>query len=316
MVSNYIGFKLKMYLGFLVFGVIFITILFTIEHILYRYVSYAFLIFNIVILLLFTIAQWLAAPYIISAASRLREITDDKSYADIVSIAKRVAKMNNIEDLRVYIADVDFPNAFAFGNILSGNRVAITKPLLYMLKDNEIEAVLGHEVGHLRNRDVELMLALSLIPSFVYYIALSLLFSDYRYNYQLVLGFALIVVSFLLNIPLLYVNRLRESYEDLNSVKTVKDPDGLEMALAKIELYVNKGRSSSDRDYAIRSLTNMLMFNGDKESDESEIRDPRDLIEYWKQYKVRFHEDLFDDHPHPARRIQLIENAKRDLPKR
>jgi Heat shock protein. Metallo peptidase. MEROPS family M48B len=88
-----------------------------------------------------------------------------------------VAEANGIKTPKVYIADAPFPNAFAYGSPIAGKRVAITTPLLKILNKDEVKAVLGHELGHLRHRDVEFLMFIGLIPALIYWLGYSLWFS-------------------------------------------------------------------------------------------------------------------------------------------
>ncbi len=69
------------------------------------------------------------------------------------------------------LAQVPVPNAFAYGSPLTGSRVAVTPGLLTALNTDEVEAVLGHELGHLSHKDVQVMMAVSALPSVFMYLA-------------------------------------------------------------------------------------------------------------------------------------------------
>jgi heat shock protein HtpX len=71
---------------------------------------------------------------------------------------------------KAYVAEIDIPNAFAFGSPLTGPMVAVTRRLAESLPREEVEAVIGHELGHIRHRDVAFMMAVSIIPAIIYYI--------------------------------------------------------------------------------------------------------------------------------------------------
>jgi heat shock protein HtpX len=66
---------------------------------------------------------------------------------------------------RVAISDIPAPNAFAMGRSPKHATVCVTTGLLQLLERNELEAVLAHEVGHIRNRDVALMTMASFFAS-------------------------------------------------------------------------------------------------------------------------------------------------------
>ncbi len=75
------------------------------------------------------------------------------------------------------LSQIPLPNAFAYGSPLTGSRVAVTQGLLTHLDEGEVEAVLGHELGHLKHRDVQVMMVVSFLPALFYYIGYSMMLS-------------------------------------------------------------------------------------------------------------------------------------------
>jgi len=67
------------------------------------------------------------------------------------------------------------PNAFAYGNILFGRYVAVSNTLLELMSREELEAVIGHELGHHKHRDNAVMLFMGLIPSVLYFLGVTLI---------------------------------------------------------------------------------------------------------------------------------------------
>lgn len=67
----------------------------------------------------------------------------------------------------LYVSAMDKPNAFAFGSgILGDHSLAVTKELLKLLNDDELQAVLAHECGHLRAHDTTLMMLVSILLTY------------------------------------------------------------------------------------------------------------------------------------------------------
>ncbi|WP_243680396.1 zinc metalloprotease HtpX [Vulcanisaeta souniana] len=217
------------------------------------------------------------------------------------------------------MADVPFPpNAFAYGSPIAGKRVAITLPLLKILKPGELKAVLGHEIGHLRHRDVEVLMAIGLLPTVIYWLGWSLWWgggwwgggwSEGRNNnggLLLLIGLVLLAVSFLFQLFVLYINRLREAYADINGALTVENgAHNLQRALAKITLYTDPSVVRKTTNGTLRMLFFAPPVNVNVEYIE---RNVDDLIEYWRHYKPSVWEELLMSHPHPARRIQLLDS--------
>ncbi|QIW25127.1 zinc metalloprotease HtpX [Sulfolobus sp. S-194] len=276
----------------------------------------------LVFVTIFTILQWLFGPALIKSIYHLTEVDPtDPQYGWVYNLVHEVAMYNRIETPKVYIANVPFPNAFAFESPIYGKNMAITLPLLRMLTPEEVKAVIGHEIGHLRHKDTELLLAVGLIPTLLYWIGYGLWWGGIlggagggRNNNSGILfliGIALIAFSFLFNLFVLFLNRMREAYADVNSAITV--PNGaknLQTALAKIVL-------STDPDIIERykkkygQIGSMLLFSGFQINEDIPAYKVQELVEYWRSIRVSPFADIFSDHPHPAKRIQLLEKLTR-----
>jgi len=267
---------------------------------------------------IFTILQWLFGPALIKSIYHLTEVDPtDPQYGWVYNLVQEVAMYNRMNTPKVYIANVPFPNAFAFESPIYGKNMAITLPLLRMLTPEEVKAVIGHEIGHLRHKDTELLLAVGLIPTLLYWIGYGLWWGGLlggggggrndNSGILFLIGIALIAFSFLFNLFVLFLNRMREAYADVNSAITV--PNGaknLQTALAKIVL-------STDPDIIERykkkygQIGSMLLFSGFQINEDIPAYKVQELVEYWRNIKVSPFADIFSDHPHPAKRIQLLE---------
>lgn len=191
-----------------------------------------------ILVVAFNIFQWLISPYIIDALYSVREISEHenpKLHATIDSLSKK----SGIRKPRVMVAQIPIPNAFAYGSPIAGSRVAITTGLLDALEYEEVEAVIGHELGHLKHRDVQIMMFVSILPAILYYIGFSFMMSSMydrrREGGGALLGIGFMIFSWILNIFILYLSRLREYYADRHSISIVEDgPRKLSEGLAKI----------------------------------------------------------------------------------
>ncbi|WP_297025868.1 zinc metalloprotease HtpX [Thermoplasma sp.] len=274
----------------------------------------ALLIILLPIFIIMDVLQWLFGPYIIGTVYKTHKLQPtDAEYTMLSSIVADVARNNNVRTPEIYIAEVDIPNAFAYGSPLAGRRIAVTRGLLRILDPEEIKAVIGHEMGHLRHKDVEMLLAIGLIPTIIFYFGYTLIFSGERSRNAggiLVLALVAMAASFLFRFLILAFNRMRESYADVNSALTVDGgAEKLQTALAKIVAatgrtghYFRRRRNSPSS-----SMTEMLFFSN---PNESVNEDYRKLIEEWKNARVSVFADFFSDHPHPAKRIQRLEKLK------
>ncbi len=264
----------------------------------------------LIVVLAMDILQYLFSPYIIGKLYHLKKVNpSDPALSWLYASLQQVCVYNSQKVPTLFIAQTPMPNAFAYGSILSGRRMAITQGLLNILNRDEIEAVMGHEIGHLKHHDVALLLAIGLIPTIIFYFGYSMLFGGGRRggNGSIILvAIVVMAVSFVFNLMILGVNRLRESYADVNSAQTIPGAStNLQTALAKI---VSTTPPRRTRKKTLSSSTgSMLMFSG---IDQGLREEHRRLLEEWKTAKIKLRHSIFSDHPHPAKRIQLLEKMK------
>jgi len=193
-----------------------------------------------VLVVAFNILQWLISPYIIDALYRTRALPENEN-PKLHETVENLSRKSGIKKPRLMLAQIPIPNAFAYGSPIAGNRVAVTSGLLKTLENEEVEAVIGHELGHLKHRDVQIMMFVSLLPALLTYIGYSLMLSSmYRGRREeggsgALLGIGFMAFSWILNMFILYLSRLREYYADRHSALIVDDgPRKLSEGLAKI----------------------------------------------------------------------------------
>src|SRR3972149_7903517 len=182
----------------------------------------------IVLVVLFNIAQWLVAPYMIGAIYGVRELPES-SNPRLHEIVRRISQNTRIKMPKLMMSSLNIPNAFAYGSPLTGNRVAVTQGLLNNLEEEEVEAVLGHELGHLRHRDAQVMMFASVLPSVFYYIGYSLMWSAWlgggrnRNNSGGAFAIAMVSIAlyWILSLVVMGLSRLREYYADTHAVEHV-----------------------------------------------------------------------------------------------
>jgi heat shock protein HtpX len=167
-----------------------------------------------------------------------------------------LSRKSNIGKPRLMLAQAPIPNAFAYGSPIAGARIAVTDGFLKTLDQGEVEAVVGHELGHLRHRDVQIMMFVSLLPAIAYFIGYSLIlsgmFGGNRKNQSsgATLGLVFMAFSWIMNLFILYFSRLREYYADRHSASIVEGgSQWLSTGLAKIvNATKNMGRMSSKQE--------------------------------------------------------------------
>lgn len=145
---------------------------------------------------------------------------------------------------KVYIIDADYMNAFASGYSEKSAMVAITRGLMQKLNRSELQAVMAHEVSHIRHLDIKLTLMASVLANlilmvldiFFYNAVFSNRSSEDKRNGLLlvimIIRYLLPVINILL---LLYLSRTREYMADAGSVELLRDNKPLAFALLKIQ---------------------------------------------------------------------------------
>ncbi len=195
-----------------------------------------------VIAFLLIAVQWLFSPYIINAVYRVRDPGPGEEW--LVREIEALSKRSGVKTPKLVISELSMPNAFAYGSPIAGSYVAVTKGLLRIMPREEVIAVLAHEVGHLKHRDVTVILALTLIPIAAYFIGRALVWAGIlgggeRRGSPIVLaaiGAALIAAGVIFELIVAHFNRLREYYADAHSALTLGTPRPLQRALARLQL--------------------------------------------------------------------------------
>ena len=185
----------------------------------------------------FLIAQWYIGPSIIKWSTGAKEVKEG-ALPELRAILAKYAGIAGIPVPKLYLVDNPYPNAFAFGRTQGSSAIAVHTGLLRMLGTDELEAVIAHEIGHIRHRDVLVMTFAGSLPILLYF-AFLIFFSgkdDRGTSFSTIIGAN--VASFLGQLIVLAISRTRENYADEFSAYATANPKALMMALTKIS-YAN-----------------------------------------------------------------------------
>jgi len=240
-------------------------------------------------------AAWVVIAYyfhqsMIDALTGGREVTR-REEPRLYNLLENLCISRGITMPKLKVADEPALNAFATGMNEKQYSITVTSGLLNRLNDAELESVLGHELTHIRNGDVRMMVIAVIIAGVISFFA-ELIF---RLFFQAGIGFrrgrdreggagaailiaiALIAVAWLLSLVIRFaLSRSRELLADAGSIELTKNPDAMISALRKIE-----GRGE------LAGATSALM--------EMCVDNPREEFS-----------DLFATHPSIEQRIQAI----------
>jgi len=258
-----------------------VAILFSIIYALLVVVGRAFLqvgdfTFYLVISLVMMFIQYLIGPKIVEWSMRVK-YTDRRENPRLYQIVEELARIANIPTPKIGIAQIDLPNAFAFGRGLRDGRVCVTRGIMDLLNEDELRAVLGHELSHLKNRDVLTITLLSVIPIVMYRLAWHFLFygrrRDDRGGSTLYLGLAAFLFYFITNLLVLYASRIREYFADRGSIQLGNSPSSLASSLYKL-VY---GSARMNKESLKETEGLKAFFVNDPSRAMNEIRDLRQL---------------------------------------
>jgi len=299
---------------------LFFTILLSLFHALDIYSLALFMVF-------FNVVQWLLAPYLIEAMYRAKKVSKAEE-PELLGMVEKLSRESHIQAPQLMIARIPIPNAFAYGSPLTGNRVAVTTGLLNTLDGEEVEAVIGHELGHLKHRDVQVMMFVSILPALFYYIGYSLVWSsaftrrDERGNggSLALIGFLSILLYWVLTLFTLYLSRLREYFADRHSVSVVGEGNRkLSEGLVKIAETTERMRGRRQTFANMSSLKTLFISDPDNaRKDLMELyqtnvwKSDQELVGKYLNRRLTAADEfaeLFSTHPNMVKRLRALQEA-------
>jgi heat shock protein HtpX len=218
-------------------------------------------------------AQYMLGPKLIEWTMRVRYVSKSEQ-PRLYQMVESMARQAQMPVPKICIAQIPLPNAFAFGRSMRDGRVCVTEGIMRLLNDEELKAVLGHELSHLKNRDVLTITLLSVIPMILYRIAWQFLFfgrrRDSRDNGSAALiGLAALLFYFVTNLLVLYASRIREYFADRGSILLGNKPQALASSLYK--LVYGSARMPSESLREVEGLK--AFFLNDPSQARNEIRE-------------------------------------------
>ena len=218
-----------------------LVILFAIVYAVVSWISYSAGITNfyfyLALSLVMMFIQYMIGPKLVEWTMRVRYVKKNE-YPRLYQMVENLAIRAKIPMPKIGVAQISLPNAFAFGRTVRDGRVCVTEGILKLLDEDELRAVLGHELSHLKNRDVLTITLLSVIPMIMYRIAWQFLFygrrRDERGGNAALVGLVALIFYFITNLLVLYASRIREYFADRGSVLLGNQPSSLASSLYKL----------------------------------------------------------------------------------
>lgn len=200
----------------------------------------------IIVAILYALLQYFIASKVLVAMTGAREIKK-KDNPRFYRIVENLAITIGVDTPKVYIIDDPAPNAMASGRDPKHSMVAATSGLIDIMNDQELEAVMAHEMGHVQNYDIRVsMITFGLVSAIgiLSDIVLRMMFfgGNRRDNNTspiiMIIGIVVLVLAPIIAVIVqLAISRQREYLADVTGAMTIRNPEALASALNKLGEY-------------------------------------------------------------------------------
>lgn len=309
-----------------------VGLLFAILYTLFSLIGFAlglreiyFYVFMLLLAGILVFIQYLIGPKIVEISMMVRYVSE-KEYPELHRMVEELSREAGIPKPRVGVSGLNIPNAFAFGRTKRDARVCVTKGLLNLLNEKELRAVLGHEISHIKHKDVFIITMLSVIPTICYMIYVSFfwssIYSRRRDSGALALiGLTAFLLYLITSLLVMYASRIREYYADYGSVELGNKPSWLATALYKL-VY---GSARADRNTIKRVAGMKAFFLNDPANAVNEISELKQVdlnldgvideyeLQVLAERKIKLSRsekimELLSSHPSTLKRIKALSN--------
>ena len=253
------GAMARLFVMFVLLMVIFAAIGWVIGEYFLGNWMYGFVIFLVIAVVMNVVAYFYSDKMVLKSYGA--QIVGPEEAPKLYRIVERVALKADVPMPRVAIIPMDTPNAFATGRNPDNAVVAATGGLLRMLNDEELEGVIAHEMAHVKNQDVKLMVYAGVLVGAIVILAevgfRGMLFGGGRSSSRRSSGdggqgiVAIVAIVLMILAPILArfiyfaISRKREYLADASAASFTRYPEGLASALEKISHSAHKLRSAN-----------------------------------------------------------------------
>ncbi len=244
----------------------------------------------------FVLFQYFASDKLVLLSTGARVISEQEEPA-LHALIARLAQIADLPKPRVAIMEVMTPNAFATGRSPKNAVIAVTRGILQLLEPQELEAVLGHEMTHIKNRDMMVLTYASLFASVASFIVQIGMWTGFGLGDDddnnggpaiviFLVSAAVWAISFVL---LRSLSRYREYAADRGSVLLTGSPATMRSALLKVSGTIQRIPSTDLR--AAQSMNAFFIVPNVKQSVT----------------------ELFSTHPSLEHRLARLEALERNM---
>ena len=300
-------------------SVLMFTIVYFLIMLVARYLGISSWKFYFGVSIVIVFLQYWFGPSLVKRSMNVRPLSEAEA-PHIHQMLQELADEAGVKKPELGLSEINIPNAFAYGRSSRSGHIAITRPILGLLDREELRAVLGHEMGHIKHNDMIVTAAVSVIPMICYYIALSFFFSgDSRNGGGILIGILGYLFYLLGQVLVLFISRTREYYADEASVEFGNRPAALVSALYKLsygasrcsketidEVNTNRAFFVNDVNNAKNDVTDFqqIDFDGDGKITDEELK--RLLNADVKISRKNGLMELFSTHPDSLKRVKRL----------
>ena len=226
---------------------------------LFFFQGYMFLIFAAIIAVIFALVSYYSGDKIVLAMSHAKE-ANKKDHAHLINSVEGLSIAAGIPQPKVYVIPGTQINAFACGRNYNNSSVAVTEGALQKLNRQELEGVIAHELSHIKNYDIRVMVLASVLVGIIVFTSeimlRSFLFGGISGNNReggkanlifIVIGIVLLILAPIVAYMIRFaISRKREYLADASGALLTRYPKGLADALRKIKSDTSELKTASN----------------------------------------------------------------------
>ena len=263
------------------------------------------------------VIQFLIAPWLTDLMQRFFYKTDFEARIPpyLEKFIRETCAEHGVKYPKIGIIYDGAPNAFTYGRTKSDARIVLTQGIFNLLDEEEVKAVVAHEIGHIVHYDMAIMTMIQVVPMMLYlvYSVLTPSNSSSKDNGVVaVVGLCAFVLYIITQYIILWLSRVREYYADEFSAEVTRNPNALSGALINIGFGLSTHPKDKDAKVSASGQSTLGIFDSknsksmvvscynDGKIDKSRIKSAMKW-ELWNTWAFWY--ELGSTHPLTSKRI-------------